>query len=216
MPPISTSTRLLRLVATYRVVVVALWALAMVGLSATSVNAKPISEGSPTLFEVGVPDGAGPAVRLTLGGLSGDFLRGDVRLTAELTTGLTARVFVVVDDWHVVVESTVVRWRASISFGGWRPLTNLTRLAERMMSGMQAVHGAISYLPEVLESMEASSDRMRPWGRPLRIASEALDSLWNATPGWTVGVSAMGRVWDPLGMQLDPLYEVAATATLIF
>ena len=192
-------------------------ALTMVSGTGEMAAGKPISDNSPVLFQAASTDLAGPAVRLTLAGLSADFLRGDVRVGAELTTSLKARMFIIADNLHVLFEAGVVRWRASIALGGWRPMTNLVRLAERMMGGMEAVHHAVESLPSVVEGqLEEVSARMRPWGRSLRMAGEALDSLWNAQPGWIVVLDAMGRTQDPLGLRLDPLYELSVTATLVF
>jgi len=176
-----------------------------------------MSENSPVLFQTASDNVSGPAARLSLGGFSADLMRGDVRVTAEITFGLKARMFVLYDDLHVMVEADMTRWRASIALGGWRPLTNLARLAERMMGGMDAIYVTMDTVPDFVQGrFVQASDRLRPLGRAMFLASEALDSVWNADPGWIVGVDAMGRIQDPLGLQLDPLFEVSVTATLIF
>ena len=46
----------------------------------------------------------------------------------------------------VMVEADLTRWRASIAFGGWRPLTNLLMLRDRVMRGMAGVHGTVETL----------------------------------------------------------------------
>ncbi len=184
---------------------------------ATPSHAKPISESSPTLLKATTVDPSGPAVRFTLGGLSADFLRGDVRVTAEITTGLRTRMFVVHKELRVMVEADLTRWRASIAFGGWRPLTNLLMLRDRVMRGMAGVHSTVETLPDLLGGQyERGAERVRPWARSLRVAGEALDSVWNAEPGWIVGLDAMGRIQDPWGLRLDPRFEVSLTATLVF
>lgn len=185
--------------------------------SAAPASPKPISESSPKLFEALSSDGLGPALRLSLGGLSTDLVRGDCRWTVELTTGLRARTFIVWHDVHVMVEADIYRWRASLTWGGWRPVTDLGRLEDRLTAGVDAVHGYAGEVPRLFSSsMSAITARTSPWARPMRVAYEALDSLYDAALGWTAGIDVFGRMSALGSASFDPLYEVQATLTLIF
>jgi hypothetical protein len=145
------------------------------------------------------------------------FQGGDLNVGAELSAVGRLRVKA---SWRAVtlaVESSWTSWRVSLGYPRRLPLANMVLLDERMEAGMSGVHAAVETTERLgREPVKATGERLRPYARSLRLAGEALSSLSKAEPGWTVGVDLRGKVYQPLGLALEPKLELQASATLVF